>query len=505
VQQSIRQLFIVFRRANSAIGTVRLFREQGLKFPVCVLHGPNQGNIVWAELQRTRAVQVLKNPRYAGAFVYGRTRSRKKLDGSGRATTRLPREKWDTLLLDVHAGYITWEEFEENQRRLRENAQAYGSDRRRSPSREGPALLQGLVFCGICGSRMTVRYHYRRERLCSEYRCQAESTSSGAKACQTVPGWIIDEQVGQLLVDAITPVALEVALAVQDEVRNQLQQADCIRRAQVERAQYDAEVAQRRYMKVDPTNRLVASTLETDWNHKLRALKAVEEEYERQRHVDDKHLNPEERSRVMSLATNFPKVWADESVPDRERKRIIRLIIEDVTLVKGAEITAHIRFRGGASRSISVPMPPSGWQMRKTSPEVVERIDCLLDEHTYQDIADIFNARGLLTRVGNAYKAVRIMRIQQRYGLRSREERMAAKGFVTLEEMARLLGLSSKTVNERRKRGLLESVRINDCPEFMYKHISSSPAALESPEPAETREIFAGTDTTVRLRQDSVR
>jgi len=172
VQQSIRFLFDAFRRTGSACAVIKAFRQKKLLFPRRLRTGPNQGELVWAELAHSRALYILHNPRYAGAFVYGRNRTRRKVDGR-TSYTKAPREQW-ILLPDVHPGYISWGQYEENRQRLQENAYANGHDRRKSPPREGPALLQGLVVCGVCGSRMTVRYHTRQTRIVPEYVCQRD-------------------------------------------------------------------------------------------------------------------------------------------------------------------------------------------------------------------------------------------------------------------------------------------------------------------------------------------
>ncbi len=217
VQETIRFFFDTFRRTGSACAVVKEFRRKELLFPRRLKRGPNKGDLVWAELAHSRTLYLLHNPRYAGAFVYGRSRTRTKPDGS-TSYTRLPREHW-MLCKDAHAGYLSWEEYEENLRRLRENAQAMGADRRKSPPREGPALLQGLVVCGICGSRMTVRYHARQDRLIPEYVCQRDGVEHALSICQRIVGDQIDRAVSQLLVESVTPLALEVTLSVQQELQ----------------------------------------------------------------------------------------------------------------------------------------------------------------------------------------------------------------------------------------------------------------------------------------------
>ena len=469
VQESIRLLFATFRRVGSALGTARAYGEQGLLFPHRARGGAHDGELAWSELRRTRVVCVLRNPRYAGAFVYGRNRSRAKPDGTGRCAHRLPLEQWDTVLRDAHPGYITWQEYEENLRRLKENAYAHGSDRRSSPPREGPALLQGIVVCGMCGARMLVRYRDRGRGLESVYACFGESCENGRPRCQIISGKAIDEALSKLIVESVNPLALEVALSVQKEPQSRLEEADRLRRAQVERARFEADQAQRRYMRVDPANRLVADSLEADWNAKLRALQEAQTAYESQRRADRRVFGAEEEAKIYALASDFRRLWESPTTTDRERKRMIRLLIEDVTLGKGADIAVHVRFKGGATRSLAVPAPLCWREKNKTSPEILKEVDDLLNNHTYGEISTILNERGLRTRVGNSFGPVRIMRIEQKYALKSRYDRLREAGYLTAEELGQLLGLAPRTLAERRKLGLLKAARINDRPEYLYE------------------------------------
>ena len=160
-------------------------------------------------------------------------------------------------------------------------ARAHGSERTAGPAREGPALLQGLAVCGRCGSRMSVRYHQRAGKLVPDYQCAGENIQAGAARCMGIPGSCVDETIGRLLLDTVTPLALEVALTVQAELEARATEADQLRKSHVERARQRAELARRRYLSVDPDNRLVADTLEADWNHTLRALQAAQDQYDR--------------------------------------------------------------------------------------------------------------------------------------------------------------------------------------------------------------------------------
>ena len=206
---------------------------------------------------------MLHNPWYAGAYAYGRSRYRKLPDGRTRCE-RLRRNEWHTVIKDAHPGYISWEEYERIEARLQESAKAVRFGRRHGTPREGSALLQGRVVCGLCGSRMHVNYNVRKGGLVPNYVCFGRGRDLGNSSCQSITGVEIDAAVGRMLVDAVTPKALALTLAVQEEVQSRLDEADALRHRQVERAQYDADHARRRYMQVDATNRLVADTLEAE-------------------------------------------------------------------------------------------------------------------------------------------------------------------------------------------------------------------------------------------------
>jgi len=474
VQQCLRLLFETFRSTGSAMATVKAFRKQGLQFPRRVRTGAHKGDLVWAVLGHTQVLRILHNPRYAGAFVYGRSHMRKTVDGRS-AIVQLSQDEWKTLIPGAHPGYLSWEDYQQNQKRLHESAQAMGHDRRRSPAREGPALLQGLILCGRCGQRMTVRYHVRYGRLWPEYLCQREGIEHAQPLCQRVPGGGIDEAIGELLVEAVSPVALEVALAVQQELQSRLEEADRLRQKQVERAQYEADLARRRYMRVDPDNRLVADSLEAEWNSKLRTLTETQQNREHQREQDRKILSDPQRAAILSLAADFPRLWRDPNTPDRERKRMIRLLLEDVTLVRGEDITLHIRFKGGATKTLTVPAPLNAWQQRATNPAVVREIDRLLDHHTYQQIASILNERGLRSGEGKTFSVRIVARIQNRYDLMSRYDRLRKAGMLTVKEMAALLGITPKWVKVWNRHGLVRGHACNDKNDFLYEHPGDNP------------------------------
>lgn len=467
IQQTMRTFFKTFRRTGSATATVKAFRKQRIPFPRRAAGGAHKGEVLWGQIEHARALWVLHNPRYAGAFCYGRSRQRPHAQ-AGRYR-RLPREEWIALVHDAHEGYISWDEFEENQRRLRANSAAHGSDRRRSPPREGPALLQGLAICGTCGLRMTVRYRERGGRRLPTYVCQREGIEHAKPICQSVPGASLDEAIGNLLLDAVQPMALEVTLAVNEELQAQIDQADALRHKRVERAQFEVELARRRYMRVDPDNRLVADSLEADWNEKLRALTQAREDAERERQADRVLIDEDQRARILALATDLPNLWRNPTTPDREKKRMLRLLVEDVTLLKGKELTAHVRFHGGAARTLVLPRPLPAWKLRETSPEVLAEIDALLDEHTDNEIAALMTQRGFRSGEGKPINSSMVYRLRREHGLKDRYERLRCRGLLTLEEMAKALDIDIHTVKVWRRRGLLRAHAYNDKNQYLYE------------------------------------
>lgn len=473
VQQSLRFLFQSFRRLSSAAAVVRAFRETKLLFPRRLRGGPQHGELLWQRLNFATTLFVLHNPRYAGAFAYGKTRRRKTLDGVHQR--KLPQQEWHTLLTGAHPGYITWEQYQENQRRLRENAHALGPERRQGPPREGPALLQGLAICGICGERMKVAYHvraFRPSRSAPHYFCQGRSIDTPQPVCQWVPGISVDQAVGDLLLEIMTPVTIDITLAVQQELQSRLDETDRLRKQHVERARYEAELAHQRYLRVHPEHRLVADSLEADWNRKLCALQEAQQQYDRESLKDRLALDEELRTRMHMLATDFPRLWRDPNTPDRERKRLARLLLEDVTLIKRDQILVHIRFPGGTTRTLELPIP---LHPKLTPPSVVAEIDRLLDHHTCQAIADNLNSNGFTPGYGKPFHGPMIARIAKDQGLKTRWERLRERGMLTLYEMRSRLGICTDQVKAWRAAGLLRAHLCNDKNEYLYEDPGPNP------------------------------
>lgn len=482
VQASLRALFAAFDSTGAACATVRHFADQGLLFPVRPGSGPHQGEVIWKRLVVGRALYILHSPRYAGAFSYGRRRTTTLPDGTIH-TVKLPREEWTALKIGAHPGYISWADYERNQKRIEETARAFGQDRRHGPPREGPALLQGLVICGVCGDRMTVRYRKRGNKLLPIYTCSLGLVNRAGPPCQKLHGEAIDAAIGELLVQRMTPLALELSMAVHDEIRERLDESDRLRRMQVESAQYDVDLARQRYMQVDPSRRLVADSLEANWNEKLRDLEAAREDYEERCAKDKAHLEDEQRTRILDLAHDFPALWNDPSTSHIERKRMAALLLEDVTLTRrDDQVEMGIRFRGGRTQTIEVSAPVRECDRWRTDRATVDLIDALLNDHSTTVTARILNDRGLRTGVGDEFKASSVQWVLQSARLKSLRQRLRAKGMLTTLEMAKQMGMCRSSVAARLRDGRLRGRRYSEQGErWLYYPLAQQPPDAAGP------------------------
>jgi hypothetical protein len=461
VQAALREVFRCLQHTGSACATVRHFRQELLLFPRQIRRGAHQGETAWGDIQHHDVLRVLHQPAYAGAYVFGRTHSTKTTDGKIHIADQ-PRSEWIALVKQAHVGYITWEDYERNEAQLVLNSQAY-APKRFSPPREGPALLQGLLICGKCGERMTVRYHQRGgQRIVPDYLCARKNIQQGEAPCQRIPGAELDRALGMLLVERVTPEALALTMAVQQEMVQRADEARRLRHLQVERAQYEADLAQRRYLKVDPDNRLVATVLEAEWNTKLRALEEARAIEERDNQNDQHQVSVEERVEIETTPERFRQFWDNPKTTARERKRAVRLVIEDVTVHKAEQLVAHIRFKGGATQTITVPLPLPFAQSRFTSPETLAAIDRLLDEYTDSQVAEQLNQQGYRTFEGLLFQSMHVLQLRRHHGLADRQTRLRARGMLTAEELAHSYGVTAQTIWRWYRQGRIIGVCYND-------------------------------------------
>ena len=469
VQQTLFTFFKTFNREGSALGAVKFFRKNNLPFPRKMRGDLHHGKIIWGPLTHTRALQMLHNPRYAGTFVFGRTRTTKDINGKVRIAS-LPMDQWHTVLPDTHPGYLTWQQYNDNVKTLRTNSHAYNKSRQNYPPGKGPALLQGLVLCGVCGQRMTLRYHSRDGKLIPDYTCQRHGIDYGLPICQCIPGINVEKAIGDILLELVKPVSMELALTVQQEVQERIEESDKMRYQKVQRVKYEADIARDRFMSVDPRNRLVADQLEADWNAKLRILNETQQEYEKQKQSDRVKLDEKCRKQIMDLVKDFPKIWNDPATTNQQKKRIIRLLVEDVTLTRNCKIVKmQIRFKGGMTKTLQTSVPLSAWEDKKTDQKIIAEIDELINHYTDFEIAKNLNRRGITPSMAPKFKAKIIAKLRRRYNLKPRYDRLREKGLLTVDEMAKELAVSSCTVKTWRKYGLFKGIRYNDKDGRLYE------------------------------------
>ena len=398
----------------------------------------------------------LKNPRYAGTYAYGKTTGARRVDGTARRRS-LPMEQWQVCIPEAHAGFIDWHEYCRNQETMASNAKAYAAwDRRIAAPREGAAMLQSRVICGRCGNRMSPFYNRARpsrgERSHAYYRCRKQHDRYGKNICQSIRAEAVDCEISRFVIASMNRENINLALSVQDQIRTEFAAADAQRANRIEALRYEVDLAQRRFFEVDPANRLVAATLESDWNERLLILEQACREREAHTTARDAAFSDQQVLRVQQLTQDFERVWNAPDTKNTDRKRLLGLLIEDATLTRdGYEVTIELRMRGGKTLTLdSVSLPKPAALLKKTRPETLAALDRLLDTHTAKGAARELNRTGHRNWKGELYNTTRVQSIRRTYGLRSHVERMQGRlreqGYATAAEMAQQFGVSVCTI-----------------------------------------------------------
>ena len=419
VQQAVHLVFTTFQGLGSAQRVVRYFKEQGWRFPTRELRGPQKGELSWGRLAHSRVLHVLHNPLYAGAYAYGRTKLRwQNQPGETRPTKQRTRRRtpgdWEVLLLDVHPGYINWEQYLRNQQRLDDNR----SDQENRPGavREGAALLQGLAICGVCGRKMTIRY--RDDGQTVIYNCQFAYRQYSEPICQSIQGKWVDAEVTEVFLAAMNPAELRVSLAALEQVAARTRQIEQHWQLRIERASYEADLARRRYAAVDPDNRLVARSLERDWNEKLVAQDQLERAYASRSQPASLFASAEERARILGLAQDFRTIWESATTTNVERKQLLRYLIAGVTLTQGEDtIQMVVHWQTGALSELKIPRLNRIHANQPTSKEVIQRIRELVATHPDHQIATSLNLAGYTTGARQAFTRDSVRRVRVKYDI----------------------------------------------------------------------------------------
>jgi DNA invertase Pin-like site-specific DNA recombinase len=470
VQHAIRLVFDTFQRMGAALGVVQYFAENHLRIPTRHYGRARHGQLTWRPLDHARALAILHNPAYAGTYVYGRTKTRTVvLPGEeprlkGR-TRRVTAAAWPHVLHDHHPAYITWDQFQRNQQQLIDNCTSQHQDHR-GAIREGTALLQGLVLCGRCGRRMTVRY--MDDGKVPLYECNRLHSAFGERVCQSLRGDRIDAAVAAAFLEAMQPAELEVSMAAIDQIAAQARRVDRQWEMIVERAWYEAELARRRFLAVDPENRLVGRTLERDWETLLAEVERLERESATRPERSIRLVDPVERARILALAQDLPALWNAATTTNAERKQLLRFLIKDVCLDRSETmIEVSIRWQTEACTVLSIPRPPRSCDKRRTDPAAVARLRKLAADTPDRAIAEILNQEGFRSGTGGCFTHNRVKQLRYIYSIPSgcpEGPSACAGGFradgrCPSKTAADLLQVNVSTINAWCQSGVLDGIQ----------------------------------------------
>lgn len=459
VRQTITRILERFSVLRNARAVQREFNVQRLQMPRLIQAGADLGKLVWVTPTYQMIQQVLTSPVYAGMFVYGRRKLEMTPgDPPVMAERRRPVEEWDITVPDVYPAYLSYDQYLRNRQQLRDNMYNFAKKGRGAP-RDGAALLQGLMLCGTCGRRMTVSHgrEYRR------YECRRAQLDYAAPPCQAFPVRHLDEAVGAVFLEAVQPAALGTALEAFATMERERRDIDRHWQLRIERARYEVERAQRQYDAVEPENRSVARSLEARWNAALEALEALKGEYAVLQRTDLLPLAEADRDSVRRLAADLPALWQAETTTMVDRKRLLRLVVTEVTLTTHPEqrrADFKVLWCGGAVTTHSADYPPRG-QHQRTAAGVVERLAILARRHPDHEVASRLNAEGLRTRTGNEWTYARVQSMRKQHGIPTGcpldPDGAAARtdGLVSSRTAADRLGVSASLVNLWVQHGVL--------------------------------------------------
>jgi hypothetical protein len=402
VQARVRYIFELFAELRVARRVVARLRRERLQIPAQTWGGPGHGEVRWKAPSFGAIMRLLHNPAYAGAYAYGQKEydpfDRSPVTGKAKTTTR-PLADWPVCVRDVYPAYIGWDQFVRNQQTLRDNWFRSGT---RGAPRRGQALLQGIARCGRCGARMSVFYYSTKEKRAPGYGCVAGYVDGGP-TCQMMSSAPVDAAVSELFLAAVTPAQVDVALRALDAYEAERAEARKQRQMQLQRADYEVEIARRRYDATDPANRLVAAELEARWEGALRERERWKREAEELDRRSASPLGAAERRRVREMAADLGKVWRAATTGMEDRKELLRFLVHRVYLdgvSEAGQIRIEVEWHTEARTKVVVPRPAVGAWAPKTPAAAVERIRLLLPTHDYSEIAGMLNAEGYRTAKG---------------------------------------------------------------------------------------------------------
>ncbi|MGB6946142.1 MAG: recombinase family protein [Bryobacteraceae bacterium] len=502
VTSAIRTVFERFTEFGSARRVWLWFRSEGLPFPLQTAPAGMPGPIRWVAPTYHALHQILTNPVYAGAYAYGKTKYERYVDEQGAVKKRirhLPMDQWAVLIPDHHPGFIDWATFQANQARLDSNTrpqphQAGGA------VREGSALLQGIATCGHCGRRLMT--HYRGRNSTPGYHCAGKDIVDGrGQYCLTIGGLAIEQAVAQAFLEAVTPAAVEATILSVQQLQANQDAALSQWRLEVERARYEAERAERRYRTVDPENRLVAHGLETEWENRLRNLCTAETELRSREQKRPSSLAPQQLLAIQQLGSDIRQVWAATTTTDRDRKELLRTLLEEVVLnLKRAEGRAHLtlRWRGGAVTTLDVAVPKFRPVGPRTDEDTISLLRRLADLYPDEVIAGILNRQDRKTATGERFTANHVGSLR-RYRNIARFQPPAEPPtgeLVSIRKAAQILGMNTSSIHRWLADGFIAGEQITPGAPWQIRITDELRARIVQEAPPEYLPML---ETTIRL------
>ena len=464
VRGAVAFVFRLFRETGSAFAVVQRFAERGLRFPKRTYGGPWAGQLIWSRLTHSRVLAMLKNPSYAGMYVFGRHQYRVQISAQGevrKRTQAVAMPDWQVRLQEHHEGYIPLEEFLKNRERLEKNRTNGEGTILSGPAREGLALLQGLLLCGRCGRALTVSYRgnggiYPRY-LCNWLHHEALAT----KDCLNFRCDVLDPVIAEEVLKALQPAELELALAALRELETRDQAIMRQWQMRLERAEYEAALAERRYQEVDPAQRLVASTLERRWNDTLLQLQDLKKQAAEVQRQEARVATPEQKEKVLALARDLPRLWHAPTTQAKDRKRMLRLLIKDITVEKPQpkQLLVHIRWQGGASTEHSVALRPNIADRMRYPAALVDRVRDLAQSLTDEQIVDRLNQEGLVSALGKPFTVSMIRWIRYRHKIPA--AKLMSSEESTVQQVAERFRVSIYVVYYWIEHGVVQARRLN--------------------------------------------
>jgi hypothetical protein len=419
VQDAIAGVFRKFRELGSARQAMLWYCTEQVPLPEAV-PGTNGREVRWRLPNRLRIGQILKNPFYAGAFAWGRTRTTTVVQ-EGRAKQsgrrRRPLDEWKVLIHDHHPGYITWDDYLENQLILERNRTMKDSPTH-GPARCGSALLVGLLRCGRCGHKMFTCYGGVTSDV-ARYVCRGERRNHPFPKCLQVGGLRLDQAVARTVLEAIEPSGIEAALQAMEQLKQQDDEQRRSLELAIEKGRYEVQRARRQYDAVDPENRLVAGELEARWND---ALTRVEQLEARLANLEGERidLSSEDTQRLVNLGADLPRLWDHPAASVELKKRILRTVLEEIVINSYEEPPhheLHLHWKGGVHTQLSVPRYSRGQHRRRTDGKVLDLIRELSKVCDDRAIAAVLNRLGYRTGYDNSWQASRVAQARYHYRL----------------------------------------------------------------------------------------